>query len=353
MRIRWRWVGLWLAIALLVGVSAGLFPAGVWEKSHSRPQPMAPRIALSTPDVDPDRLVRDMKALSFVRYEAGDRQRAAEYIERSLTAAGWQVARQPFGTGNTAGENLIATRPDAPPDRPKLLLAAHYDTVKDSPGADDNATAVATILEAARLLDSQNTPSALELVLFDREEAGLEGSEAFVADAARRQGVRGAVVMDMIGYGCEAAGCQSYPAMLPIAPPTDRGNFLAVIGDLQSVRASGAARFPYGNHPHPQLIQAFHQIADAPSSQVTPIFSLAVPLLGDLTPDLLRSDHTPFWKAGIGAVLLTDTANFRNPHYHQPSDTPDTLNVPFFLGSARLVIKAVDLLLHEANGLRD
>lgn len=332
MRIRRRWVGLWLAIALLVGLVAGLPPTRLLEESHSRPQPIALRSDLSTPNINPERLLRDVEALSFMRYEVGDRQRAAEYIERSLTAAGWQVARQPFGTGETAGENLIATRPDAPPDRPKLLLAAHYDTVKDSPGADDNATAVATVLEAARLLDSQDTPCALELVLFDREEAGLEGSEAFVADTARRQGVRGAVVMDMIGYGCDLAGCQSYPAMLPIAPPTDRGNFLAVIGD----------------RPHPDLIQAFHQIADAPSADVTPVLSLAVPLLGDLTPDLLRSDHTPFWKAGIGAVLLTDTANFRNPHYHQPSDTPDTLNAAFFLGSARLVVKAVDLLLHSA-----
>lgn len=341
MQIRWRWVGLGLAIALLIGAATGLLPVGLWEKSHSRPQPTVSSLTQSALELDPDRLMGDVKALSFVRYEVGDRQRAAEYIERSLTAAGWQVERQPFGAGESAGENLIATRPHALPNRPKLLLAAHYDTVKDSPGADDNATAVATVLEAARLLEAQDTPYALELVLFDREEAGLEGSEAFVSDAARRQGVRGAVVMDMLGYGCDSAGCQSYPALLPISPPTDRGNFLAVIGDSQGN--------PLRNRPHPQLIQAFHQIADAPSSGVTPILSLAVPLLGDLTPDLLRSDHTPFWQAGISAVLLTDTANFRNPHYHQPSDTPDTLNVEFFLGSARLVIRAMDMLLRGSG----
>ncbi|GAB4458461.1 MAG: M28 family peptidase [Elainellaceae cyanobacterium] len=349
MRIRRGWIGLWVAIALLVGLAALPFPQRLPEESRSYAQPISPSPALSTPDIDSDRLLADVQALSGVRYAVGDRQRAADYIERSLTAAGWQVERQPFGAGEAAGENLIATRPDAPSDRPKFLLAAHYDTVDGSPGADDNATAVATVLEAARLLSTQDTPHTLELVLFDREEAGLEGSEAFVADAVHLQGVRGAVVMDMIGYGCDVAGCQSYPAMLPIAPPTDRGNFLAVIGDSQSVRASGAAHFPYGNRPHPQLIQAFHQIADAQPSQVTPIFSLAVPVLGDLTPDLLRSDHTPFWQAGIGAVLLTDTANFRNPHYHQPSDTPDTLDVGFFLGSARLVIRAVDLLLHRGG----
>jgi hypothetical protein len=339
MRIRQGWIGLGLAIALLVGLAASPFSKALLEESHSHTQPISLVPALSTPELDPDRLVRDVKALSFVRYEMGDRQRAADYIERSLTAAGWRVERQPFGTGDRAGENLIATRLDTPPDRPKLLLAAHYDTVKDSPGADDNATAVATVLEAARLLNAEDTPYALELVLFDREEAGLEGSEAFVADPARLQGLQGAVVMDMIGYGCDVAGCQSYPAMLPISPPTDRGNFLAVIGDLR--------RDPSGNPPHPPLIQAFHQIADAPSSGVTPVLSLAVPLLGGLTPDLLRSDHTPFWQAGISAVLLTDTANFRNPHYHQPSDTPDTLNADFLLGSARLVIRAIDGLLRS------
>jgi len=343
MRIRQGWIGLGLAIALLVGLAASPFSKALLEESHSRPQPISPvpvlGAALSTPELDPDRLLADVRALSFVRDEAGDRQRAADYIERSLTAAGWRVERQPFGTGDRAGENLIATRSDTPPNRPKLLLAAHYDTVKDSPGADDNATAVATVLEAARLLNAEDTPYALELVLFDREEAGLEGSEAFVADPARLQGLQGAVVMDMIGYGCDVAGCQSYPAMLPISPPTDRGNFLAVIGDLR--------RDPGGNSPHPPLIQAFHQIADAPSSGVTPVLSLAVPLLGGLTPDLLRSDHTPFWQAGISAVLLTDTANFRNPHYHQPSDTPDTLNADFLLGSARLVIRTIDGLLRS------
>lgn len=338
MRIRQGWIGLGLAIALLVGLVALPSLKGLLEESRSYAQPISPSPTVSTADLDPNRLVRDVKALSFVRYAAGDRQRAADYIERSLTAAGWQVERQPFGAGETAGENLIATRPDTLPNRPKLLLAAHYDTVDRSPGADDNATAVATVLEAARLLNSQDTPNTLELVLFDREEAGLEGSEAFVRDTARLQGLRGAVVMDIIGYGCDAAGCQSYPAMLPIAPPTDRGNFLAVIGDSRNNSS--------GKRSHPQLIQAFHQIADAPSSGVTPVLSLAVPLLGGLTPDLLRSDHTPFWQAGISAVLLTDTANFRNPHYHQPSDTPDTLNEEFFLGSARLVIRAMDVLLH-------
>jgi hypothetical protein len=142
MRIRQGWIGLGLAIALLVGLAASPFSKALLEESHSHTQPISLVPALSTPELDPDRLVRDVKALSFVRYEMGDRQRAADYIERSLTAAGWRVERQPFGTGDRAGENLIATRLDTPPDRPKLLLAAHYDTVKDSPGADDNATAV-------------------------------------------------------------------------------------------------------------------------------------------------------------------------------------------------------------------
>ncbi|GAB4160136.1 MAG: M28 family peptidase [Cyanobacteria bacterium J069] len=324
------WVSWLLGVLVVLAIAA-------W-RSHSGLQPSAARLTLavspSTPALNAERLLADVAALSFGRYDAGDRQRAADYIERSLEAAGWQVERAQFATTEHLGENLIATRPSPVPIRPKLLLAAHYDTVDGSPGADDNATAIATILEAARLLGQDDAPYELELALFDLEEIGLEGSKAFVEDALRLQDLRGVVVMDMIGYGCEVAGCQSYPSMLPIEPPSDRGSFLAVIGDRS----------------HPALIQAFHQIADAaPPFTVTPVFSLAVPLLGDLTPDLLRSDHTSFWKKGIGAVLLTDTANFRNPHYHQPSDTPDTLNPEFFLGSARLVIQGVDLLLHSGE----
>jgi hypothetical protein len=130
----------------------------------------------------------------------------------------------------------------------------------------------------------------------------------------------------MIGFACHTAGCQKYPPVLPITPPTDVGNFLAVIGD----------------QGHMPLINAF---TNATSSALPQVLTLPVPLLGPFTPDLLRSDHAPFWQKGIGAVMVTDTANFRNPNYHQATDTVNTLDPDFFSGATQIVVNAVTSLL--------
>lgn len=101
-----------------------------------------------------------------------------------------------------------------------------------------------------------------------------------------------------------------------------------------------------GNQGHPALINSFTQSTRPTLPQV---LTLAIPTLGDFTPDLVRSDHAPFWKNGLGAVLVTDTANFRNPHYHQPTDTLETLDREFFLGSAQIIINAVTTLLQGSD----
>ena len=93
-----------------------------------------------------------------------------------------------------------------------------------SPGADDNATGVASVLEVARLLGSRPTPRTLQLALFDREELGLLGSRAFVADKKHLENLQGAIVMDMVGFACHQVGCQKYPQGLPVVPPSDKGD---------------------------------------------------------------------------------------------------------------------------------
>ncbi|UBF23567.1 M28 family peptidase [Kovacikia minuta CCNUW1] len=115
-----------------------------------------------------------------------------------------------------------------------ILVTAHFDTVAGSPGADDNASSIATVLEIARLLGQSQTPRGLQLALFDAEETGLQGSLAFTARAANLVNLAGVVNLEMLGYACRTAGCQKYPEGLPITPPSDRGDFLGVIG------ASGA-----------------------------------------------------------------------------------------------------------------
>jgi Zn-dependent M28 family amino/carboxypeptidase len=297
-----------------------------------RPAQAVPQ-AIAPPLVNGQRLLADVEALSFVRFEERDRQQARQYIEQSLQAAGWQPEALPYEGG---GINIYAERPGTDPAAGSILLGAHYDTVERSPGADDNATSVATVLETARLLAQQPTPRTLKLILFDQEEIGLVGSKAFVDQLNQgdeRDRFKGAVILDMLGYACDTAGCQSYPSVLPIEPPTDRGNFLAVIGD----------------QGHPELVQSFTQPTSSPTAELSlpQVLTLSIPTLGEFTPDLVRSDHAPFWKKGFGAVLVTDTANFRNPHYHQPSDTAATLVPDFFTGSAQRVVNAVTTLLTE------
>lgn len=316
------------------------FPLLVWPPNSYVEQEfsIAAQVPKSAPLVEPDRLLADVRSLTFKRYDQADRQQARDYILQTLQAAGWTVQPQPFEEAGVAGINLYAERPGTDPNAGSILLGAHYDTVEVSPGADDNATAVATVLEAARLFGHQSTARTLQLVLFDLEERGLFGSKAFVDQLVNQvdqkvpsDKLQGVVILDMVGYACQTAGCQTYPALLPIKPPTDRGNFLAILGDQD----------------HAQLLEHFGQPvpSQVPPVPLPSVLTLPIPTLGGIASDLVRSDHAPFWNKGIGAVLVTDTANFRNPHYHQASDDLETIVPDFFVGSAQIVINAITQLL--------
>ncbi|MBW4464815.1 MAG: M20/M25/M40 family metallo-hydrolase [Pegethrix bostrychoides GSE-TBD4-15B] len=293
----------------------------------------APAQAIELPRAVPERLWADLEGLSFKRYREAERAQARLYIQQRLEVAGWQTQLQPFA----GGVNLVAERQGSDPSLGAILLGAHYDTVEVAPGADDNATAVAALLEAARLLKPP-TPRTLQLVFFDLEERGLLGSKPFVEQLSPKS-VQAAVVLDMIGYRCDQPGCQSYPPLLPMQSPPDRGDFLAVLGDqshadlLKYFTAGTASGNASGNASGAQVLP--------------PVITLAIPTLGGLAPDLVRSDHAPFWNKGIGAVLVSDTANFRNPNYHQASDTLETIDPDFFVGSAQIVINAVAQMLQN------
>lgn len=318
MRKRWVWLILFVLATTLTLLGWMQHQEQTFSQSFNT---QSAGVTVTLP-IDADRLLEDVEALSFQRYTKPDRDRARAYLIQALEAAGWTPQTQSFA----GGLNIYAQRPGTDAAAGTILLAAHYDTVEQSPGADDNATSVATVLEAARLLGEYSTPRTLQLALFDQEETGLLGSEAFAAQA---DDLQGAIVLDMIGYACHVEGCQSYPP-LPIKPPTEQGDFLAVIGDQ-------------GN---PFLGDSFVAASQAKHPAV---LTLAVPTFGRLTPDLMRSDHVPFWREGIAAVLVTDTANFRNPHYHQPTDTPDHLDREFFLGAAQTVVDATTLLLTQGS----
>ncbi|MFB2893815.1 M28 family peptidase [Aerosakkonemataceae cyanobacterium BLCC-F50] len=278
--------------------------------------------AIAAPKISNRQLLAHIKALNFERYEDNSRSQTRDYIINNLKKIGWSPTLQTFDFG----VNVVAEKPGTNPEAGTILLAAHYDTVIGSPGADDNASGVATVLEVARLLSKFPTARTLKIAFFDLEEKGLLGSSAFANQPENLTNLQGVIVLDMVGFACHTPGCQQYPPGLPITPPSDKGDFLAVIGDVES----------------PQLLAAFN---NKNSSDLPPVITLPIPLKGIATPDLLRSDHAPFWMRGIGAVLITDTANFRSPHYHKPTDKPDTIDQEFFTGVAQIVANGTATLL--------
>ncbi|MCL1472395.1 M28 family peptidase [Argonema antarcticum] len=280
------------------------------------------------PPLSAKRLLAHIKALARERYTEADRTRTRNYITQVLKASGWSPTLQSF----QGGVNVVAQRSGRNPEAGTILLAAHYDTVKGSPGADDNASGVATVLEVARVLGKRQTPRTLQVAFFDLEEKGLIGSLAFTNNAANLTDLQGAIVLDMVGFACHTPGCQRYPQGLPITPPSDKGDFLAVLGDAE----------------HLPLLNSFRQ---SNQPELPPVLMLPIPLKGLGMLDVLRSDHAPFWYRGIGAVFVTDTANFRSPHYHRSSDTLETIDRKFFLGSATIVANATATLLESRENL--
>ncbi|PSB33377.1 M20/M25/M40 family metallo-hydrolase [Chlorogloea sp. CCALA 695] len=283
-------------------------------------QKVAAPPVVSTPKVSEIYLFEHLQKLQGDRSTNQNRTFARNYITASLKSLGWSPSLQRFADGI----NIVAERLGTSPKAGTIIVAAHYDTVPSSPGADDNASGVATLLEIARIFSNLSTPQTLKLVFFDAEEIGLRGSLAFTANKANLANLNGVVVMDMIGFGCYTPGCQKYPPGLPVFAQRDHGDFLAVVGDAE----------------HLQLLNAFN-------SPTLPVITLPIPLKGLFTPDVLRSDHAPFWYQGIGAVLVTDTANLRSPHYHQSSDTVANIDRSFFTGAAQVVVNATHRLLQR------
>ena len=207
------------------------------------------------------------------------------------------------------------------PRRATILIGAHYDSIPGSPGADDNASGVAALLVAARALGPRE---GVCYVAFDGEEHGHVGSRALVAGLGRHH-LEQVHVLEMVGYTSREPGSQRNPSPLIQAP--DVGDFLGLVG----------------THRSRSLLD--HVLATA-SCHAVPVQGLYLPdvpleMIRQISHHLLRSDHVPFWRAGLPALMWTDTAEFRNPHYHRPSDTPETLDYEFLAGVTRLLIHVV------------
>jgi len=202
-------------------------------------------------------------------------------------------------------------------DRAPILIGAHYDTVPGTPGADDNATGVAVLLELAKVFASEPARYPLRLVAFDLEEYGLVGgsgaSEYATHLRQHHQPLRLMISLEMLGYCDHTPGSQQYPLPVLERLYPNCGDFIGLIGNLPTV---------------PDLIRLSNSINKAGvSSKWLPIFNK-----GLIVPQTRLSDHAHFWDQGYPAIMITDKALLRNPHYHRASDTIETLNLDFLTG---------------------
>ncbi|WP_144126601.1 M20/M25/M40 family metallo-hydrolase [Catellatospora sichuanensis] len=260
---------------------------------------------------------------------------ALDHITGCLAGYGYEVVREPYGDAPHE-VNLLAERAGTAM-APVLEIGAHWDSVAGSPGADDNASGVAGLLELARICAAEPAaPRTVRFCFFGGEEhdpGPCNGSRAHVARLdATRADVEGIIVLEMIGYRDLRPGSQTFPdadgqADLDLTR-LHRADFIAAVGNVEAAAYLAA-------------------IGDGGAAQVPPLPVVAVPLPSDHEANGARSDHQPYWASGRLGVMVTDTAEFRNPHYHQPTDTLDTLDLDFAAQVTQAVADAMRTLAHR------
>ena len=236
--------------------------------------------------------------------------RAADYVSSELTSSGYTPRRQTFDVSKMPVSNLEATLPGSVRAREIVVVGAHYDTVPGSPGANDNGTGVASVLELARRFSRRPQSRTVRFVAFVNEEppffkTAQMGSLVY-ANAAHAGGdqVKGMLSLETMGYYSDAGGSQSYPAPITWLYP-NVGNFIGFVADMRSAALLLKAR------------RAFKRKTSFP------LQSAALPAA---VPGVGWSDHWAFWQAGYPALMVTDTAPFRYPWYHTAEDTPDKID---------------------------
>ena len=296
-------------------------------------------IAVDYPAITPEGIGAHIAAIQGPRSGTGDeanREKLAEvaaYIRGQLTDDGLVVTEDPVTFGGQTFPNVVGRLEGTTCPEKTFIVGGHYDGASEGPGADDDASGVAGMLEMARVLSTQALPASVDFVGFSFEEAGLIGSRQMAQDAAASsRDLLGMFSMEMIGYTCDEPGCQSYPA--GTEPLRELGDFLLLVGNTYSS----------------SLLDTFMESSSAavPGLIVLP---LEVSGNGEEVPDVRRSDHAPFWDSGFKALLVDDTADLRNPNYHQPTDTLDTLDLQFAADVANAsAATVVNALSADENG---
>jgi Zn-dependent M28 family amino/carboxypeptidase len=272
-----------------------------------------PQLA-QTVSVDPARLERDVRELSEQllprdQTHPSNLDRTAAYISARLAETGGRLSEQPFTISGNTYRTVICSF--GPQSNERIILGAHYDSYHEYPAADDNASGVAGLIELARLLSHTNLPLQVDLVAYTLEEPPYFGTphmgSVMHAQSLRKDGikVKAMISLEMIGYFSDASDSQSFPVSLLRAFYPSRGNFIAVIGSLGE---GGLAR---------RVKRAMI------GSSSLPVYSINAPRS---VPGIDFSDHLSYWKADYDALMITDTAFYRNHNYHTANDTAEKLD---------------------------
>ncbi|MCH2100326.1 MAG: M20/M25/M40 family metallo-hydrolase [Planctomycetes bacterium] len=255
--------------------------------------------------------------------DAGQSEKALRYLEQRMQGMGYATYRESAGSFlNVEQWNLFAEISGTVDPKVICEIGAHYDTVEESPGADDNGSGVAGILQVAKALQGYSPERTIRFCFFAAEEVGILGSAAHVALVLEREQeeVDGLLNLEMIGYMSKAPDSQGAPIRIPIlASLPSTGDFILVAGNFFSGRL--------GNIFETCVDRFVPDLKYYSANRIAGCFS-----------DAARSDHSSYWQAGLRGVMVSDTANFRNPNYHQSTDTIETIDFEFMAKVSRAAV---------------
>jgi Peptidase family M28 len=274
--------------------------------------------------VDKTRLIQSLKEICGPRnlkdkQSSEHKAKVKTFLEGSFIKDGLSSFRQTFEYKGDTGQNVIGQL-TGKSKQEIFLIGAHFDTVDDSPGCDDNGSGLIVLLELARILSKYDVETPITFAAFDFEEKGDIGSKVFVNRAGNQEEkIKGALICDMVGYFSEKRNSQSLPPGMDQLFP-DQYKVVAGNG------FKGDFLLSIANDNSKGLSLLFDSSSKRYGKDLKTI-SLVVPGNGETVPDLRRSDHASFWDAGIKGLYLGDGANTRNINYHSRTDTQVTVDI--------------------------
>ena len=288
------------------------------------------------PSTQTERFLQDVKFISQMPRVPGSEQHkeVQEMCAKRFSELGFEVEYHDYGTGI----NVIGTYPGKQNSSEKILVSAHYDTVPNCNGADDNASGIAGVFETARLLASKEHNRSLLVACWDEEERNKVGSKAYVErEKNNASNIKMSYVYEMIGYRNNQPDSQQIPAgferlypqqVKQIRNNQNRGDFIALVYDDKAANMLSTIK----SHAHKQNLPVLQ-------------FKVSTQLKSSpLAADLRRSDHSAFWDADYPAMMITDTANFRNQHYHclNGMDNAQSLDSEFAIKIINTLSKTIE-----------